>query len=84
MAGMHDAGRSRARLITPPFVAVMVAAFAFFTYVGVLVPIIPTFVEDQMRGGELGVGLAIASSRVPQSSYDRSSADSSNCVAEGP
>ena len=61
MAGMHDAGRSRARLITPPFVAVMVAAFAFFTYVGVLVPIIPTFVEDEMRGGELGVGLSIAS-----------------------
>ena len=30
-------------------------------YVGVLVPIIPTFVEDELRGGELGIGLAIAS-----------------------
>ena len=49
------------RLITPTFLGVMAAAFAFFMYVGVLVPIIPTFVEDEMRGGELGIGLAIAS-----------------------
>ena len=50
-----------ARLITPTFLGVMAAAFAFFMYVGVLVPIIPTFVENDMRGGELGIGLAIAS-----------------------
>ncbi|WP_116999193.1 MFS transporter [Desertimonas flava] len=49
-----------ARLVTRPFVAVTMAVFAFFVYVGVLVPIIPTYVEDEMRGGELGVGLAIA------------------------
>lgn len=52
---------SRTRLITPAFLAVTAAAFAFFAYIGVLVPIIPVFVEDDMRGGELGVGLAIAS-----------------------
>lgn len=48
------------RLITRPFVAVTMAVFAFFVYVGVLVPLIPTYVEDEMRGGELGVGLSIA------------------------
>lgn len=62
---MRDAARSDApsqgRLITPAFLAVTAAAFAFFAYIGVLVPIIPVFVEDDMRGGELGVGLAIAS-----------------------
>jgi MFS family permease len=53
--------RSEARLITPTFAAVMAAAFAFFMYAGVLIPIIPRFVEDDLRGGELGIGLAIAS-----------------------
>jgi MFS family permease len=60
MACMQERVTS-ARLITPTFLGVMAAAFAFFMYVGVLVPIIPTFVENDMRGGELGIGLAIAS-----------------------
>lgn len=47
------------RLVTKPFVAVTAAVFVFFLYVGVLVPILPTYVEDELRGGELGVGLAI-------------------------
>src|SRR5699024_8593980 len=42
------------------FLAVTTAVTAFFVYVGVLVPIVPTYVEDELRGGELGVGLAIA------------------------
>ena len=54
------ASETPTRLVTRPFVAVTMAVFAFFVYVGVLVPIIPTYVEDEMRGGELGVGLAIA------------------------
>jgi len=49
------------RLITRPFLAVTAAVAVFFVYVGVLVPIVPTYVEDELRGGELGVGLAIAS-----------------------
>ncbi len=48
------------RLLTRPFLHVTAAAFVFFLYVGVLVPIVPTYVEDELRGGELGVGLAIA------------------------
>ena len=29
-------------------------------YVGVLVPLVPRYIEDELRGGELGIGLAIA------------------------
>ena len=33
---------------------------AFFVYVGMLVPILPTFIEDELGAGELGVGLSLA------------------------
>ncbi|CAN5797319.1 MFS transporter [soil metagenome] len=58
---MHGGSPDHSRLITKPFLAVTMAALAFFLYVGVLVPIVPTYVEDELRGGELGIGLAIAS-----------------------
>jgi MFS family permease len=48
------------RLITKPFLAVTAAAAAFFVYVGILVPIIPTFVDDELAAGEFGVGLSLA------------------------
>jgi MFS family permease len=48
------------RLITKPFVAVTVVTAAFFVYVGMLVPILPTFIENELGAGELGVGLSIA------------------------
>jgi MFS family permease len=48
------------RLVSKPFIAVTAAALAFFTYVGMLVPIVPTFVDDQLNAGELGVGLSLA------------------------
>jgi MFS family permease len=32
----------------------------FFMYVGVLVPLVPKYIEDELRAGELGIGLAIA------------------------
>ena len=37
------------------------ATFAFFMYVGVLVPLVPKYIEDELHSGELGIGLAIAS-----------------------
>ena len=49
------------RLITKPFLAVTAAAAAFFVYVGILVPIIPTFIDDELGAGEIGVGLSLAS-----------------------
>lgn len=51
---------SAGRLITKPFVAVTGAAMAFFVYVGMLVPILPTFIEDELGAGELGVGASVA------------------------
>ena len=36
------------------------ATFAFFMYVGVLVPLVPKYIEDELGSGELGIGLAIA------------------------
>lgn len=50
----------RAPLITKPFVAVTVAAAAFFIYAGILVPLIPQYIENELDGSELGVGLNIA------------------------
>jgi MFS family permease len=48
------------RLVSKPFVAVTAAALAFFTYVGMLVPILPTFIDDELGAGEIGVGLSLA------------------------
>jgi MFS family permease len=50
----------RGRLVTRPFLMVTAATAAFFVYVGVLVPIVPRYVEDELGGGEFGVGLNIA------------------------
>jgi MFS family permease len=48
------------RLVSKPFLAVTAAALAFFTYVGMLVPIVPTFIADELHAGDLGVGLSLA------------------------
>jgi MFS family permease len=47
--------------VTKPFIAVTAATGAFFVYVGMLIPLLPRFIEDELGAGELGVGLAIAS-----------------------
>jgi len=49
------------RLVSKPFIAVTAAALAFFLYVGILVPIVPTFIDEELGAGELGVGLSLAS-----------------------
>jgi MFS family permease len=51
---------SRPRLVTKPFLAVTAATGAFFVYVGMLIPVLPRFIEDELGAGELGVGLSIA------------------------
>jgi len=50
----------RPSLVSGPFVAVTAATAAFFVYVGMLIPLLPTFIEDELGGGELGVGLSLA------------------------
>jgi MFS family permease len=51
---------SRGRLITAPFVVVMVATFAFFTFVGMVVAMLPRFIEDDLGGNGLAIGLNLA------------------------
>ena len=48
------------RLLTKPFIAVTAATGAFFIYVGMLVPLLPRFIEDELGAGELGVGLSVS------------------------
>lgn len=55
----HDRA-SRERLVTAPFVAVTAATLVFFVYIGVLVVVVPRFVEDRLGAGEFGVGLTLA------------------------
>jgi MFS family permease len=48
------------RLVTRPFLTVTAAALVFFVYIGMLVPIVPLFVEGPLGAGEFGIGLTIA------------------------
>jgi MFS family permease len=48
------------RLITAPFALVTLSAFAFFMYVGTLLPLIPLYIEGPMGQDEFGVGLNVA------------------------
>ncbi len=57
LAARHD---GQDRLVTRPFVIVTVSAFAFFMYIGTLVPLVPLFIEGPLEGGEFGVGLNAA------------------------
>ena len=51
---------SRPRLVTKEFLAVTAATAAFFVYVGMLVPLLPRFIEHELGAGELGIGLSVA------------------------
>ena len=44
------------RLITRPFVLVTSVALIFFVYVGMMVPIVPLFIEGPLDAGEFGIG----------------------------
>ncbi|MEL6892226.1 MAG: MFS transporter [Actinomycetota bacterium] len=48
------------RLITTPFVVVTLAAFAFFVYIGALIPLVPLYIEGPIGSGEFGVGVNAA------------------------
>jgi MFS family permease len=46
-------------LLTPRFAVVMLASFAYFTAMGALMPSVPRFVEDELGGGGLQVGIGV-------------------------
>ena len=48
------------RLITRPFVLVTTVALIFFVYVGILIPIVPLYIEGPLEAGEFGIGLTVA------------------------
>jgi MFS family permease len=49
-----------ARLLTRPFLIVTATALIFFIYIGMLIPIVPLFIEGPLQRGEFGIGLTIA------------------------
>lgn len=51
-------GATRPRLVTGRFVLVTLATCAYFTALGMQLPTIPTYVEDELGGGGLAVGFA--------------------------
>jgi MFS family permease len=46
-------------LLSPRFAVVMLASFAYFTAMGALLPSVPRFVEDELGGGGLQVGIGV-------------------------
>ena len=52
-------GLPRARLLTGQFVLLTVAATCYFLSLGVLLPVVPRYVERTLGGGSLAVGVAV-------------------------
>ncbi len=49
----------RPRLVTTSFVLVTLSTFAYFLTLGVLLPVVPLYVEEDLGGGAIAVGLAV-------------------------
>jgi len=50
-----------ARLVTARFTVVVGAGLAYFMALGMLIPVVPNYVEDVLGGGSIGVGMAVGS-----------------------
>ena len=59
--GGEGGGGKEATLLSPRFVVVMLASFAYFAAMGVLLPTVPRFVESELNGGGLQVGIGVGS-----------------------
>ena len=57
-----DEGRSS--LLTPQFAVVLVASFAYFVAIGALLPTVPRFIESELGGNDLAVGVGVGSMAV--------------------
>ena len=51
---------TRPRLITAPFVVVTLATLSFFVFVGIAVTILPRFIEHELGGDGLAIGVNLA------------------------
>ena len=61
MASVTSTNPTGERLLTKPFVSVSAGALIFFMYIGMVLVVIPRFIEDELGYGEFGVGVAVAS-----------------------
>ncbi|MEO7371875.1 MAG: hypothetical protein ABIZ69_13475, partial [Ilumatobacteraceae bacterium] len=48
------------QMLTKPFVLVTTATLALFVYIGVMVPLLPRLIEEQLGGNEIDIGLNLA------------------------
>jgi MFS family permease len=48
-----------ARLLTPRFVLVVAVGLAYFLSLGMLLPVVPQFVESELAGGTVAVGIVV-------------------------
>lgn len=53
-----------ASLLTPQFAVVMLASFAYFLAIGAQIPTVPRFVESELGGDGLAVGIGVGSMAV--------------------
>ncbi len=60
MSTVTNGGTERESLLTRPFLIVTGVAFVFFVYIGMLVPIVPLFIEGPLGEGEFSIGVTVA------------------------
>jgi MFS family permease len=62
MSNVPAAPRSAARtsLLTRPFLVVTGVGLLFFVYIGMLIPVVPLFIEGPLGAGEFGIGVTVA------------------------
>jgi MFS family permease len=56
VAGRRD---ERERLVSAPFALITAATFAYFCALGALLPTLPKYVEDELGGGGVAVGVVV-------------------------
>jgi len=60
VTSQEDAGPGRRpRLVTPVFVVVLVSTLAYFMSVGLLLPVLPRYIEGPLGGTDVAVGISI-------------------------
>jgi MFS family permease len=60
MSTVTSAPEERPSLLTRPFMIVTASALLFFVYIGMLIPIVPLFIEGPLGAGEFGIGVTVA------------------------
>lgn len=57
--GIPSAGEDRRSLLSPGFVLVTAATLFYFIALGALLPTLPVYVEDELGGGSVAVGVTV-------------------------